>query len=167
MTLSIFPALPGQGITVKKTPRFDTRVATHASGREGRARSYLNPLWDFELVFDGLASDDTTYVGLGEETMQTLAGFFMACQGQALPFLYLDPTDSVATARQIGVGDGTTKTFTLTHSLGPWWSAPVECVISVTAVYYNGVAQSVGWTYPTASSVQMPTAPTAARGRDG
>ena len=85
----------------------------------------------------------------------------MACQGQALPFLYLDPTNSVATARQIGVGDGTNKTFALTHSLGTWWSAPVECVISVTAVYYNGVAQSVGWTYPTASSVKMPTAPTA------
>ena len=161
MTLPVFPSLPGQGIAVKKTPRFDTRVAMHASGREGRARSFLNPLWDFELVFEGLASDDATYVGLGEQTMQTLAGFFMACQGQALPFLYLDPTDSVATARQIGVGDGTNKTFALTHSLGTWWSAPVECVISVTAVYYNGVAQSVGWTYPTASSVKMPTAPTA------
>ena len=93
MTLPVFPSLPGQGIAVKKTPRFDTRVAMHASGREGRARSFLNPLWDFELVFEGLASDDTTYVGLGEQTMQTLAAFFMACQGQALPFLYLDPTD--------------------------------------------------------------------------
>ena len=92
--------------------------------------------------------------------MQTLAGFFMACQGQALPFLYLDPTDSVATGRQIGVGDGTTKTFTLTHSIGAW-TAPVECVISVTAVYYNGVRQYVTWTYPTASSVQMPSAPAA------
>ena len=161
MTLSIFPTLPGQGITVKKTPRFDTRVATHASGREGRARSYLNPLWDFELVFDALASDDTTYPNLGEETLQTLAAFFMAQQGKAQPFLYLDPIDSVATGRQIGVGDGTTKTFTLTHSIGQWWSAPVECVISVTAVYYNGVRQTAGWSYPTASSVEMPTAPAA------
>ncbi len=34
-------------------------------------------------------------------------------------------------------------------------------MISVTAVYYNGVRQTVTWTYPTASSVQMPSAPAA------
>ena len=34
-------------------------------------------------------------------------------------------------------------------------------MISVTAVYYNGVRQTGPWTYPTASSVQMPSAPAA------
>ena len=159
MSLSIFPTLPGQGIRVKKSPRFDTRVATHASGRECRARSYATPLFDFELVFEGLdMSQSGVYGGLGAETMQTLAGFFMAQQGQALPFLYLDPSDSAMTGILLGVGDGANTTFILTHSIGAYnW--PIDCVISVTAVYYNGVRQLGPWTYPSPSSIQMPSAP--------
>jgi uncharacterized protein (TIGR02217 family) len=160
MSLAIFPTLPGQGITVKKIPRFDTRIAVHASGRESRASSYSTPLFDFELVFDGLDASNGTYVGLGEKTMQTLAGFFMAQQGQAQPFLYLDPVDSVATGRLIGFGDGTTTTFDLTHSIGAYF-APIDCVISVTAIYLNGVRQTGPWTYPTPNQVQLPSAPVA------
>ena len=49
----LFPSLVGQGWSVHKKPKFDTRVAAHATGREARVNKYLTPMWDFELTFDG------------------------------------------------------------------------------------------------------------------
>ncbi len=56
MSLPIFPTLPGQGWSVKKTPTFSTRVASHSSGREVRASLYAHALYQFELSFDALDS---------------------------------------------------------------------------------------------------------------
>ena len=37
-----------------KKPTFATIVASHVSGREVRDALYVNPIWQFELTFDGL-----------------------------------------------------------------------------------------------------------------
>ena len=59
----VFPALAGQGWSVHKKPTFSTVVARHVSGREVRDALYQNPIWQFELWFDGLDAG-TSHWGL-------------------------------------------------------------------------------------------------------
>ena len=59
-----FPTLAGQGWSVHKKPMFATIVASHVSGREVRDALYENPIWEFELTFDGLDSA-SSYPGSG------------------------------------------------------------------------------------------------------
>ena len=134
-----FPVLPGQAWSVHKRPTFATRVASHVSGREVRRANYAAALYEFEVSFDGLAS--TGFAGLGASSLQTLMGFYLACQGQLGTFLYADPTDDAATGQPIGVGDGATTTFTLVRSLGAA-TEPVGWVTGIGNVYLGGVAQA-------------------------
>ena len=127
MTTPIFPALAGQGWSVHKKPTFSTIVASHVSAREVRFANYLNPIWNFELTFDGL--DGTTtgqYGGLGASSLQSLMGLFLQCQGQFGAFLFYDPTDYTESAQQFGTGDGTTTSFQLVRSMGAFLEAVTQ-----------------------------------------
>ena len=138
MTTPIFPSLPGQGIKVRKKPKMDLQSVSHANGRETRTSRYITPIWEFDLTFDGLGIGSTR-PNLGNSSVETLAGFYAQTQGPLIPFFYVDPTDSVANGKQIGVGDGSTTTFILTHTIGGW-SLPIDAIMGVTRVYHNGNA---------------------------
>jgi hypothetical protein len=153
-----FPTLPGQGWTVHKRPVFATIVAPHVSGREARDALWQYPLWEFELAFDGLASDSTSYPGLGSQSLQSLMGLFLQCQGQLGTFLYADPTDNSVTAQAIATGDGATKVFTFQRTLGGF-SEPVGWVTSIANIYLNGMNQASGWTLTDPNSLTFTTAP--------
>jgi uncharacterized protein (TIGR02217 family) len=152
MTLPLFPALPGIGWSSFKRPIFSTRVATHLSGREVRAVEYVYPLYEFELTIELLRAG-------AEQELQTLLGFFLACQGQFAPFRYLDPGDHSAAGQSLGLGDGVTNTFTGLRDLGGWIE-PVGTIESVQALYLNGVAQSGGWSVA-GNAIVFATAPAA------
>ena len=152
------PALPGVGWSVHKKPVFSTLVASHVSGREVRDALYQNPIWQFELTFDGLSSSPTSYSGLGANSMQTLMGFFLACQGQYNTFLYTDPTNSAATNVTFAIGDGTTSVFTFSRFMGAFLE-PVGWVTGVSNVYLNDVNQASGWSLSTPSSLVFTSAP--------
>ena len=135
----LFPSLKGQGWSVHKKPKFDTRVASHTTGREARSNKYATPMWDFEVTFDGLdMTSSGIYGGLGAESMQTLAGFFLQCQGRANPFVYVDPTDAPQFGAYAGTGDGVTTSFPLSRTLGEYVE-PVGALVAVYGVYFNGV----------------------------
>ncbi len=140
-TPPLFPSLSGQGWSVHKKPIFSTLIATHVSGREVRAPLYLNPLWEFEVTYDGLTSS-SDYGGLGANSMQTLAGFFMLVQGQYGTFLYADPTDNTAAAQVIGYGDGATTSFVCSRAMGGQFLEPVGWVTGISSVSVAGVVQS-------------------------
>jgi uncharacterized protein (TIGR02217 family) len=140
VSLATFPALPGQGWSVIKTPRFSTRVASHSSGREVRSSLYAHALYEFELTFDGLDSSGAN-AGLQSQSLQTLMGFWLACGGQFGTFLYIDPSDGSVTNQVIAVGDGSTTSFTLGRAIGGYFEA-VSYVTSVGSVTVNGVATS-------------------------
>ena len=78
-TPPLIPALPGQGWSVHKKPTFATIVASHVSGREVRDALYVNPIWQFELTFDGLdegrvrAARDAFAARLPPETVVRIA----------------------------------------------------------------------------------------------
>lgn len=164
MTVAVFPTLAGQGITVLKRPKMDVRVAAHASGREARAPNFSLPVWELELTFDGLGVG-SAYPGLGSASVETLAGFFAQMQGPLIPFFYRDPTDSVAVNRWIGIGDGSTLTFVLTHAIGGLVQ-PIDAVLTVSSVTVNGVPFAAGsqWSVSGANTISFSNLYTPAAG---
>jgi uncharacterized protein (TIGR02217 family) len=152
-----FPTLPGQGWSVHKRPTFSTRVASHVSGREVRTPLYADTLYEFELTYDGLSSS-SSYPGLTNQSLQSLLGFYLQCQGQYGSFLYTDPTDDMVTGQLVGIGDGSTETFTLQRTLGGF-TEPVSWVSSIAQVYLNGVAQTSGWSLGQPNSLVFTAAP--------
>ena len=153
-----FPPLPGQGWSVHKKPTFSTLVASHASGREVRDPLWQLPIWEFELTFDGLASDSASYPGLGAQSLQSLMGLFLQCQGQFGTFLYADPTDHAVVNQGVATGDGATTTFTMLRSLGGF-AEPVGWVTSIANVYFNGVNHPSGWSLTAPNSLVFASAP--------
>ncbi len=152
-----FPSLAGQGWSVHKRPTFSTRVASHVSGREVRSPLFADTLYEFELTFDGLSSA-SSFPGLANNSLQTLMGFYLQCQGQYGSFLYTDPTDNAATTQVIGTGDASTKNFVFQRSLGGF-TEPVSWVTSVTHVYLNGTAQMSGWSLVQPNTLSFTSAP--------
>lgn len=152
-----FPVLAGQGWSVHKKPAFSTRVAKHISGREVRSPFFSKPLYEFELTFDGLASN-AAYPGLGANSLQSLMGLYLQCQGQYGTFLYTDPTDNSATAQVVGIGTGSQTVFTFLRTLGGA-SEAVSWVTSVSNVFLNGVNQTSGWSLTTPNTLIFTTAP--------
>ena len=127
-----------------KKPTFSTIVASHVSGREVRDALYLNPIWSFELTFDGL--DGTTsgqYGALSAQSLQALMGLFLQSQGQYGSFLYVDPTDNSVAGQPFGTTDGVTSAFALQRTLGGF-TEPVGWATSASNVYLNGVALPAG-----------------------
>jgi hypothetical protein len=111
-----FPALAGLGWSSHKKPTFATIVASHVSGREVRDALYQNPIWQFELTFDGLVSDSTSFPNLGAQSLQSLMGLFLQCQGRFGTFLYTDPTDDSAVAQSISHPAGRSRPRTASCS---------------------------------------------------
>lgn len=140
MSLPVFPTLPGQGWSVKKTPTFSTRVAAHSSGREVRLGLYVHALYAFELVFNGLDSS-SQFAGLQYQSLQTLMGFWLQCGGQLGSFLYVDPSDNSVSSQVFAVGDGATTAFTLGRTIGGCFE-PVSYVTAISSVTVAGVATS-------------------------
>jgi uncharacterized protein (TIGR02217 family) len=139
MTLPVFPALAGQSIDVRKKAVFSTIVANHVSGREVRDPLYANPIWQFEVAFEGLdGTQNGQYGALGASSLQALMGLFLQCQGQFGQFVFFDPTDYQVNNQTFGTGDGSTTTFQLTRSLGTFTEPIVIPVISATTLSFPG-----------------------------
>jgi uncharacterized protein (TIGR02217 family) len=136
------PTLPGLAWSRRKKPAFNTRIASHASGREVRVALMNYPLYEFEATY-GLTSSASGFAGLGASSLQNLMGFFLQLQGQFGTFLYTDPDDNSVTSQGIGVGDGATTAFSFVRALGGF-AEPVGWVTAVSHVYLNGTPQSGG-----------------------
>jgi uncharacterized protein (TIGR02217 family) len=139
-TLPSFPVLPGQGFSVTKAPVFSSRVASHVSGREVRQQLYAQTLYEFTLTYEGLDSSATNR-GLGQQSLQTLMGLFLQCQGQIGTFIYADPSDYTVAHQQVGTGDGSTTSFTLQRTLSAF-TEPVSWVSKIHNVYLGGTLQA-------------------------
>ena len=149
MTTPIFPALAGQDISVHKKPSFSSVVASHASGREVRNANYTNPIWNFEVSFNGLDGTAAgSYGNLGAASLQSLMGLFLQCQGQFGEFIFYDPTDYAVSAQAFGTGNGTTTTFQLARTLGGFVEPVVAPVLSAGTLYFPG-GQSASAPTPT------------------
>jgi hypothetical protein len=153
-----FPTLAGQGWSVRKKPLFSTLVASHVSGREVRDALYQNPIWQFELTFDGLGSDAASYPGLGARSLQILMGLYLQCQGKYGTFLYTDPSDYVVANQVFAIGDGATTSFTFSRALGGFLE-PVGWVTNAAQVLVGGIPQGSGWSLTAPNGLAFATAP--------
>ncbi len=133
--LPVLPFLPGQSVTVAKTPRWSTKVARATSGRERRTAHWPYPLWEFELSYEVVRHRPTT------DELATLWEFFNVSQGQYGPWLFVDPSDcQIAAASPVvfGVGNGSTTSFQLARQINSF-SEPIYAVFSPT-ILDNGAA---------------------------
>lgn len=139
MSIPVFPALAGQDFSVRKKPVFSTIVANHVSGREVRYGNYLNPVWNFELKFEGLdGTSSGQYGGLGAQSLQALMGLFLQMQGQYGTFLFYDPTDYTVKNQAFGTGDGTTTSFQLQRTLGAFSESVTQPVLQSMMLNFPG-----------------------------
>ncbi len=125
MSIPVFPALPGRGLPVKRTPVWSTQKQRSISGQETRQQLWSYPQWRYELTFDFLRS--TT--ALSE--WQAVLGLFNQLGGSAGAFAYSDAADNTAVLQPFGVGDGVTSSFQLVRALGGF-TEPVFLPVSTT-----------------------------------
>lgn len=142
---AIFPALPGLGWSVTKTPRFAGRSQNAISGRELRVLDQINPIWTWTLTYsllrDKWDARAATGPGFGYDELRTLAGFFLQHQGTFRPFLFDDPTDNIIADQVLGTGNGSVRTLQLVRSMGGF-AEPVTAPNVVSAIRFNGVRQN-------------------------
>jgi len=155
VTLPVFPALPGQDFATKR-PIAASLIAEHESGRSVRTALY-GGVYEFEIDFDGLASDGAQNPGLAAQSLQALLGLYLQCGGAFGTFLYTDPNDSAASNQPIAVGDGATTAFELVRSVGAGIDS-VSYVTSISTVTVNGATVS-NWTLLSPNIPQFSTPP--------
>lgn len=155
-----FPSLPGVGFPVKKTRIWSTEVSKHVSGRQVRKANYAYPIYQFELVVEGL-DQNSQFPGLSNESYQALMGLYLQVQGQFGTFLYSDPDDNSVSEQPEGTGDGSTTSFTLYRTFGGV-DDPVGWVTSLENVYLDGVLQATDtYSLATPNTLVFNTAPLA------
>lgn len=163
--LPTFPSLSGLAFPITRTNLGFAVVSQQSvSGARTRFAQRSKPLYRWKVSFEFLrsASVRPRIPFLGGRTfesgaafsvetlqeLQTLSGFYNRRFGKALPFLYVDPDDSVAISQMFGKGDGTTRTFQLTRTLGDF-TEPVFAPIGSLVITVAGelvTALSIGST---------------------
>jgi uncharacterized protein (TIGR02217 family) len=158
----LFPSAALRGLTLemKRTFEYASVVSKAASGRENVATWQEMPIIHFELNIDWLPDDPNLaaeQLPLGSTQFpftdyETLVGFFQFVRGQFAPFylrladLTQKDADSTLTGQLVGTGDGTTKYFQLSRSMGSTYE-PVQNVDvnSPINIYLNGSPLLTGW----------------------
>jgi uncharacterized protein (TIGR02217 family) len=145
MSNQIFPTLRGLTWDITKVPDFKTTIQKSVSGRELRVAYMQYPLYTFSLSYSVLKDNATPATPSLNSDFQTLLSFFLARSGTFDNFLYLDPSDNLATNQTIGIGNGTNRMFNLVRSYGN--NGIVELVQNPNAITItvNGVVNTQ-WT---------------------
>jgi hypothetical protein len=112
-----FPTLRGLGFSVIKRPKWSNNTQQHVSGREVRIGYYTMPLWEWDLLYEVLPDTGSEFRGTTTSDVRTMLDFYNSCAGGLSLFFFSDPDDYTVTEQQIGTGDGSTTTFTLTRTL--------------------------------------------------
>ena len=162
MSNNVFPSEIGQGTTganqwgfhlpIRKTPSYKTLLQTPANntGELGVSLTQF-PVWIFDLDLAWMRGDFSA--GEIGSIMQTIVGFFGQAQGRADTWLYFDPADNGSLLKVVnssallsqlvpysfGTGDGVTKAFPMTRSVGGMLDLIQNFVSGFPLVYVNGV----------------------------
>lgn len=175
--LPIYPGrhlLPGLTYNAKWSPAFfNADSAITATGAEIDVGVAQYPLHTFELVYEMLRDGIGWGNGHALPTLEfkTMMGFHGMAAGTLGRFLFKNVDDYQVFQDQVGVGDGTTTTFTLTRTFGAngySWSEPVGMVDTSSPfnVYLGGSSTALdpslytlNTANPVANTVTFKTAP--------
>ena len=134
---AIFPELRGLSWDVTKMPEFFTLAKVSPSGVDIAASLSAYPRWHFSLSYEVLRAG-------AEGELETLLGFFLSRRGNAVDFLYRDPTDHIAERQVFGVGDGKTVAFQLCRAVGDYVEPVYDTANEV--IYVGDVQKESGYT---------------------
>lgn len=144
MSTAVFPALNGLAWDISRTVNWDTTIQSAVSGFETRFAAKPFPKYEWKFSFEFLRQG--ALLGQSFTELFTLIGFYNLRQGQLDSFLYQDADDNAVIGQQIGVGDGSTKTFQMLRTLGGF-AEPILAPNIVSAVYVDGVLKTLGTDY--------------------
>jgi uncharacterized protein (TIGR02217 family) len=113
-----------------KTMKNDITVHRSGSGRRKSMTCRAYPVYEISL----------SLVGVTQEEMETLAGFFAAVKGA--PFLLRDFEDYAQYGVTLGAGDGVRTAFQLVRSWGGLFYEPVTDIVDGTLLVYAGDARA-------------------------
>lgn len=143
MSLAVFPIFPGLTWSTFKSSNWGTKYQRAISGKTLRQSDYINPVWDFQLVYDVL--HDKPFGAYTVATaLRTMMDFWNSRGGGCDPFLYDDPYDDAAIGQTFGISDGVTTVWGLTRRLVPGGFPERVWAINLSQTfnfYINGVAQ--------------------------
>lgn len=108
----VYPDLPGLEFPVQKEAEFKVDEKETASGRTFMHTYWTFPRWHYTLSYEFLRE----WRSFTE--MQQLVAFFTGGFGRLTPFLFRDDSDYTASDATFGLGDGTTRDFALTRTVG-------------------------------------------------
>jgi len=153
MSTQIFPALPGLGWSVKRTPVWKTRKQESISGKRTSIADWSFPRWEWEITFDflrqaGTGQQSASFAGASYAEFASLAGFFNLRSGAFDSFLYQDADDNTVVNQTIGTGDGSTTLFQLVRAFGGFVE-PIYAPTNISAVFVNGI--NIGSAYSVSS----------------
>lgn len=104
-------------VTVTQRMVWPGVIQSHASGSEGRL-SYANePLWEFDLQYNGLHEGD--WDGATYEELSKIEGLFGKCAGTTSGFKYKHPRWNATLAQSLGTTDGSTVAYDIVRTYGP------------------------------------------------
>ena len=121
MALPVYPGanlLPGLTYGAKWSPVFFNQTATGPTGAEQDIAIAQYPLHDFELTYEFLRDGPQWGGTLSALELRTMMGFHLQMSGSLGRFLYKNPDDQQVFQQPIGIGDGTTQSFTLVRTFG-------------------------------------------------
>lgn len=130
MSNSVYPTLPGLSLPWRRSPRWSTTRRYSASGRRFATTHWTYPIYTYRLSYEFLRRD------LSNQDLDALQAFFNQMRGAWDTFLFTDPEDNAVSALQFGTGDGSTRQFAATRSIGGFVE-PVGSIVA-TSVTVNG-----------------------------
>ena len=94
---------------------FNTDVQSAANKYESRLQQMVNPVWNWQLIYDFLRDFFVPGSAATVTELRTLQDFFLYQGGQAGDFLFLDPDDNyVGPAMVAGAPNGRSTSGTVT-----------------------------------------------------
>jgi uncharacterized protein (TIGR02217 family) len=153
----MFPALRGQFFPKPVAIWGGDRLLESVSGREMRARRWKYPRYAFDIPYEAVCADDS-HPGVTPRSMQMLVDLYHRCGGRVGTFLFKHPDDCYVTGQVVGTGNGATTSFKFQRTLVSFVE-PVCWVLSVEAVYLDGVQTEDGWSLTEPNSLVFTTAP--------
>lgn len=118
-----FPTLAGAQITVRRNPKWSTKIQKANSGKELRTSWQSRPIYEFTVTFEFLRQGNQPGAGVFSEAA-TLVDFYNARRGAWDTFLFTDPHDG--TVRTVRFADDhlELERFTAYH----WKSTGIKLV---------------------------------------
>lgn len=127
MALPIFP----RNISIKynstKEMSWKTTVKRSGSNKIRTLTTYRYPKWQIKV----------SAVGLTNEDVRSIQGFFALLRGANKPFLWLDQEDYQEKNVLLGIGDGVTKSFFAIRRLGQFAEPITDIKTDSLVVYVN------------------------------